>query len=375
MSFLDENMVVTDDPAKAEALAKKGVMVKLVDSVDEKLDPVGKEDGDIDNDGDQDKTDSYLAKRRAAIKKALKKEMAKPETTDQKIQAFLDKVRDDMDARYGRNPDAKNTLTKPPTNEGNCGCGQTPCQTYGQMKEDKKGKDKEFNYKAPKDIDNDDIKIDPDTKFKVDLKHLIQKHMSEGKSKDQAITITKKLMAKLHDKGKVKVDGTMLIFKEADVPMDAQVDLPEPKEPRRKGAPRLVTFDTDAPDYLGNDDFDYEGGMAKSQMLKMKNYAKALCDMIEDETQLEAWVQAKLTKASDYMSSVYHYLNYQKSKMNEDINPKDIDWDDIEPDTEDRLDYKAGTIYGTNSQGKRVAADGYYTPGEGYIATGDIELA
>ena len=39
--------------------------------------------------------------------------------------------------------------------------------------------------------------------------------------------------------------------------------------------------------------------------------------MIEDESQLESWVQAKLTKASDYMSAVYHYLDYQKSRMNE----------------------------------------------------------
>lgn len=40
----------------------------------EALDPVGKEDGDIDNDGDTDKSDKYLTKRRAAIGKALKKE-------------------------------------------------------------------------------------------------------------------------------------------------------------------------------------------------------------------------------------------------------------------------------------------------------------
>ena len=40
----------------------------------EKLDPVGKEDGDIDNDGDQDASDKYLAKRRKAIAKAMKKE-------------------------------------------------------------------------------------------------------------------------------------------------------------------------------------------------------------------------------------------------------------------------------------------------------------
>ena len=44
-----------------------------VETIEEKMDPVGKEDGDIDNDGDEDSSDKYLAKRRAAIGKAMKK--------------------------------------------------------------------------------------------------------------------------------------------------------------------------------------------------------------------------------------------------------------------------------------------------------------
>ena len=40
---------------------------------EKKLDPVGKEDADIDNDGDTDKTDKYLHKRRKAIGKAMGK--------------------------------------------------------------------------------------------------------------------------------------------------------------------------------------------------------------------------------------------------------------------------------------------------------------
>ena len=40
----------------------------------EKLDPVGKEDDDIDNDGDVDKTDKYLANRRKAVSKAIAKQ-------------------------------------------------------------------------------------------------------------------------------------------------------------------------------------------------------------------------------------------------------------------------------------------------------------
>ena len=40
----------------------------------EAMDAVGKEDGDIDNDGDTDSSDKYLMKRRKAIGKAMKKE-------------------------------------------------------------------------------------------------------------------------------------------------------------------------------------------------------------------------------------------------------------------------------------------------------------
>jgi len=42
--------------------------------IDEAMDPVGKEDGDIDNDGDQDDSDEYLANRRKVIAKAIKKQ-------------------------------------------------------------------------------------------------------------------------------------------------------------------------------------------------------------------------------------------------------------------------------------------------------------
>ena len=37
----------------------------------EGMDPVGKEDGDIDNDGDKDKSDKYLAARRKKIGKIM----------------------------------------------------------------------------------------------------------------------------------------------------------------------------------------------------------------------------------------------------------------------------------------------------------------
>ena len=60
--------------------------LKKVQQFDEKkkLDPVGKEDGDVDNDGDKDSSDEYLMKRRKAIGKALKKEAYTVTNADKK---------------------------------------------------------------------------------------------------------------------------------------------------------------------------------------------------------------------------------------------------------------------------------------------------
>jgi len=52
---------------------KKAEFFAVVDEAT-KMDPVGQEDDDIDNDGDSDSSDAYLKKRRKAINKAMKKE-------------------------------------------------------------------------------------------------------------------------------------------------------------------------------------------------------------------------------------------------------------------------------------------------------------
>ena len=65
---------------------------------EKKLDPVGKEDGDIDNDGDKDSSDKYLAKRRKAISKAIKKDQKEEsdleEKTTKDVDETLDKIRE-----------------------------------------------------------------------------------------------------------------------------------------------------------------------------------------------------------------------------------------------------------------------------------------
>ena len=76
----------------------------------ERLDPVGKEDGDIDNDGDKDETDKYLANRRKAIAKAIAdKEKTDTEKDARKAKGMVkeDKYdREDGDGHIGTNTDA-----------------------------------------------------------------------------------------------------------------------------------------------------------------------------------------------------------------------------------------------------------------------------
>ena len=58
-------------------------------------------------------------------------------------------------------------------------------------------------------------------------------------------------------------------------------------------------------------EMDHEVSMASRQLKKAARYSQSLSDRMSDmgEENLPAWVQAQITKASDYISKVYHYLD------------------------------------------------------------------
>ena len=62
---------------------------------------------------------------------------------------------------------------------------------------------------------------------------------------------------------------------------------------------------------IGNAEHDDEGAMLKADLFKLAKYSFKLFKKIEDSDQYESWVQAKVTKAADYIASVYHYLEYE----------------------------------------------------------------
>ena len=71
---------------------------------EKELDPVGKEDDDIDNDGDVDSSDEYLKKKRDAIGKAMKKEDEEEEEEDEQLDEYgaAGNLRADKDSLDGK---------------------------------------------------------------------------------------------------------------------------------------------------------------------------------------------------------------------------------------------------------------------------------
>lgn len=70
--------IKTQQKNKARLQKAKSQLQTLKTTRREEMDPVGKEDDDVDNDGDVDSSDKYLKNRRKAITKAVTKESTDP---------------------------------------------------------------------------------------------------------------------------------------------------------------------------------------------------------------------------------------------------------------------------------------------------------
>ncbi len=134
-----ESVEMTGYGSAYEGEKKKGEQTAKTKS-GKGLDPVGKEDGDVNNDGKKDKTDSYLMNRRKAIGKAMAKEEFIGEVAEtNKVDANQKKV----DVMKGKNVIKVN----PDMKEG--------------MEKDKKKEEDDGNVDAMKTLKPDASKDDP----------------------------------------------------------------------------------------------------------------------------------------------------------------------------------------------------------------------
>ena len=80
-----------------------------------------------------------------------------------------------------------------------------------------------------------------------------------------------------------------------------------------------VYTDKDRKPFKVNEDHDKEGKMAKHDAMECASDSKDVSDMIQDETDLPEWLEAKITIAKENMNSVKDYLTHHTDlgNMNE----------------------------------------------------------
>jgi hypothetical protein len=91
-------------------------------------------------------------------------------------------------------------------------------------------------------------------------------------------------------------------------------------------------------------EYDQEGDMAKSDLRSIIANSKRVHDMLEDSDNLPEWVQSKITKAEDYMSTV---ANYMASEMTEQVNNQNLPFDPDPPKKKSVVAGKHGAGYST----------------------------
>lgn len=97
-------------------------------------------------------------------------------------------------------------------------------------------------------------------------------------------------------------------------------------------------------DDCNDDDYDGELDMARAELLKAAEYATKLFNHLENLDNLEGWTASKITKAADYLSSVYHALEYDN--LDADVeDEQDPDEDRVEVDELDDTQTAKNTGY------------------------------
>ena len=193
-----ESVEMTEYGEPYEGERKKGKMTAKAKGGG--LDPVGKEDKDIDNDGDHDKTDKYLLKRRKAIGSAIRKR------ANQKIkEAFL------ADGTISTEPKGEKVTGKNVDNYASGAIKVNPDDGSKPVKEsvfseaqkkmiemydDKKKKDKEEKDKISSMITKDSVKKEdekeeekPDMRSKYAMINLIKNKLRAAGQRDPMVVM------------------------------------------------------------------------------------------------------------------------------------------------------------------------------------------
>jgi hypothetical protein len=102
-------------------------------------------------------------------------------------------------------------------------------------------------------------------------------------------------------------------------------------------------------------EYDQEGDMAKSDLRSIIANAKKMHDMIEDDDNLPEWVQSKITKAEDYISTV---ANYMAAEMSEETKLQESGGPVVYKKGDDHIEKYGEDSFALYKDGKKAK---YYT--------------
>ena len=106
---------------------------------------------------------------------------------------------------------------------------------------------------------------------------------------------------------------------------------------------------------------DHEVQMARSDLYKIAKYAIKLHEMmkgISEAEGIEGWQQAKITKAADYLGSVYHALDYDTKFESVEIPTKSVSTKAYKPKlTDSEVKSYKGSLASKLAEAKGVCPD------------------
>jgi hypothetical protein len=102
-------------------------------------------------------------------------------------------------------------------------------------------------------------------------------------------------------------------------------------------------------------EYDQEGDMAKSDLRSIMANAQKMHDMIDDADNLPEWVQSKITKAEDYISTV---ANYMAAEMSEETNIQESGGPVVFKKGDDHIEKYGEDSFALYKDGKKAK---YYT--------------
>lgn len=178
--------------------------------------------------------------------------------------------------------------------------------------------------KEDNDINNDG-KVDSSDDYLKNRRKTVSKNVKETRE------MTKAQIEKRIKEGKWETDfaiipGKPTVVKNAETGKKMRIKVKE-EVTRKRSAIREGVLDAT----------DDDGWMAKSQLYRLAKCSAELHGMINDSDNLEPWVQAKITKASDYITAVKNYMEYL---INREGSMPDMDMGDnpdmmVEPEMDD----------------------------------------